>query len=290
MGAKSTTKRKLETGSKTGVLNLSARKLGGFPQKLLAKEGAEFARLRALDLSKNKLRALDDEDLSVLAHLKNLNLAGNALGSARALGGLPALQTLDLSDNRLTTLPVLPAKTLKSVNVSGNALVLLDFPHAQHAGGGPSGKTFSKLKEWNASRNRIVGIAAAFFQQCAKLERLDVSRNQLEAIVSEISLLTKLQHLDVSHNRIGELAAEVGRCRALQTVLATHNQLSSVPEALLDNGMLSRLRLEGNPGLTKDIFLALEGASEFMERRTARIETQMHGGLHNTDRSVCGLD
>ena len=131
MGAKSTkptTARKLETGSKTGVLNLSARKLTVFPAKLLA--GGGFARLRTLDLSKNKLKYLDGLDLSVLKNLKSLNLAGNLLRSAgRALSGLRALQTLDLSDNRLATLPALPAAgALKAVNVSGNALVLLDFP------------------------------------------------------------------------------------------------------------------------------------------------------------------
>ena len=293
MGAKSTTKRKLETGSKTGVINLSGKKLTAFPKKIL-NDSETFGRLRSLDLSNNRLCALDDVDLSELTCLKTLNLRGNSLRSVTSLGGLTALQVLDLSRNSLVSLPLLPTKALKSVDVSSNALVLLDFPHSQHTiSDGNSGRNnpvFSKLKAWNASHNQLAGIAAAFFSQCVKLERLDVSHNCLEEFVGQVSMLKKLNHMDASHNNLSALPEEIGQCIFLQTLLVNHNRLSSIPAALLENGALSRLRLEGNPNITKDVFLALEGAAEYMERRKARIETQIHGGLHDTDRSVCGLD
>ena len=72
-------------------------------------------------------------------------------------------------------------------------------------------------------------------------------------------------------------------------LLADNNKLKTLPSTLLLADSLSRLRLEGNR-MTKKQFLALDGSSEFMARRTARLERQLAGGMHDTDRSVCGLD
>ncbi len=297
------TRAKLDTGAKTGVLTLSRKKLTAFPSKLLRRPGAAapFAKLRSLDLSHNKLRALGGGgSFDLAAHLPALaalHLHHNQLASCAGLQGLAKLQSLDLSHNALAVLPALPlGGALKTVNVSHNQIQLLDFPSAMHGAGTGNGrgtaKGLAKLKEWHAAHNRIVGVSAAFYTLCAaKLERLDLSHNALEQLVGEIALLQRLVHLDVSHNSLAKLPGEaLGSCRSLQTVLAASNRLTGVPAALLENGTLSRLRLEGNAAITKASFLELPGAASFMERRKQRVDREIGGGLHETDRTVCGLD
>ena len=85
------------------------------------------------------------------------------------------------------------------------------------------------------------------------------------------------------------LPDELGECSELQILLVNNNQLKTVPSALLTSESLSRLRLEGNK-ITKKQFLALSGIDIFMKKRNARLERQLAGGMHETDRSVCGLD
>jgi len=276
--SKKTTAKSLTTGAKTGVIILPKRKLKKFPSQLLKSPLEQFSKVRSLDLSSNYL-----VDVNVsLAHFKSLktfNLSGNRLTRLTNVHQLSSLQNLDISNNQLIALPTLPLK-IQKILASHNNIAVVDCT-----------LKLSKLKELDLSHNVLVGVTSAFFQECSldKLERLDLSHNSLEAIATTMGVLPRLVHLDISNNRLATLPQELGQCKTLQTVLATHNILAAVPTALLDNGALSKMRLEGNR-ISKEDFLDTEGADEFMERRKARIDREIHGGMHSTDRTVCGLD
>ena len=278
MGAKNTktTAKSLDTGSKTGVIILPNKKYKKFPAALL-KTPQQFHKVRSLDLSSNLLQHLNNLDMS---HLKTLNLSHNKLTSVSStLSQLKALQILNVSHNQLIALPALPSK-LQKLNVSHNKIVVVDCT-----------VQLSKLKEFDMSYNLIVGIGASMYETCSldKLERLNISFNQLETLEPSIGRLVKLVHLDVTQNCLTDLPTELGNCKTLQTVLVANNALRTVPTSLLTNGALSRLRLEKNE-ISKDDFLEIDGCDEFMERRRRRIDREIQGGLHETDRSVCGLD
>ena len=281
MGAKNTktTAKSLDTGSKTGVIILPNKKYKKFPTALL-KTPQQYHKVRSLDLSSNLLQHLNNIDISHFKSLKTFNLSHNRLTSVSStLSQLNALQNLNVSHNQLIALPALPSK-LQKLNVSHNKIVVVDCT-----------VQLSKLKEFDMSYNLIVGIGASMYETCSleKLERLNISYNQLESLESSIGRLVKLVHLDVTQNRLTDLPMELGKCKTLQTVLVANNALRTVPTSLLTNGALSRLRLEKNE-ISKDDFLEIEGCDEFMERRRGRIDREIQGGLHETDRSVCGLD
>ncbi|UWF51779.1 hypothetical protein NYP20_12770 [Pseudomonas sp. N3-W] len=107
-------------------LNLSAIKLTeqGSNEFLRA-----FPNLRSLMLNKNGLARLP-EPVAELKALTRLDAASNDLRDVvqlqRELGGLPALETLDLSENTLSEFDVTGMTRLKSLDLHGN--VLSDWP------------------------------------------------------------------------------------------------------------------------------------------------------------------
>jgi Leucine-rich repeat (LRR) protein len=275
-----TTAKSLDVGSKTGVIILSKKNFKSFPKPLLKQQNDQYTKVRSLDLSSNLIVHLNNINLSHFKSLKSLNLSKNKLtNTGDVLTQLNVLQNLDLSQNSLIALPPLPSK-LQKLNVSYNSIAVVECSIK-----------LPKLKEFDLSHNEIVGIASSVFKDCSlnKLERLNLSDNRMETIESTIGNLLKLVHLDVTNNSLSILPSELGLCTSLQTVLAGNNHLKTVPTELLENGSLSKLRLEKN-NITKEFFLEITGSSEFMERRKGRIDREIHGGMHETDRSVCGLD
>jgi len=306
MGAKSTKKTtasSLDVGSKTGVIVLPNKKLKKIPAVLL-KNTKQYHKIRSLDLSSNLLTKLDD-DLTHFKVLKTLNLSKNRLVSLVSAAQLKSLQNLDISHNNFVSLPILPGK-LQKINVSCNKIAIVECGDGDGGGGGGGGGDgggggaggdgggddkwcLPKLKEIDLSSNVIVGLTSSMFAVMQNLERLDLSNNHLEMIDPSIGTLMKLVHLNVTNNRLVALPSELGACKGLQTVLAANNMLETVPTELLENGALSKIRLEGNQ-MIKSSFLEMNGVDEFMERRKARLNREIHGGMHGTDRSVCGLD
>ena len=114
---------------------------------LLGAGGGGLALLSSLDLSHNKIAAMDFS-LRALAHLADVGLAGNELDHVPlAVHSLPALRALDLSGNFLAALP-------------------------------PAVGRLSRLETLAASRNQIAAVAPDL-RRCAALATLDLSHNRL---------------------------------------------------------------------------------------------------------------
>lgn len=261
---------KLENAQKLGVLSLSEHGLDDIPGPVFGPELAK--KLRTLDLSKNNLHKNLDH-LGDLAELKILNLDNNSLpaGSINSIEKLSKLQNLSLAGNQLgkptekstrDPLPLLPA-SLKQLNLSSNF--------------------FSSIPRPVLSKN------------LSKLEKLDLSSNQLATIPEEITNLVKLEELRLDSNMIVSLPSAMGRLSKLKALSLRNNQLrvtgtlndttnpQPLPSSLFTDTLLIDLNLHGN-SLTNTQLNTFDGFQDFLDRRQKVKSKTM------TNLDVCGLD
>ena len=83
--------------------------------------------LTYLDLSRNSLKAIEDEDILAFPNLVDLNLESNSLTSIAGLKHLKFLRSLNVANNQLTVIPTLvfhktrlPASSLEKLDLSNN--------------------------------------------------------------------------------------------------------------------------------------------------------------------------
>ncbi len=78
------------------------------------------------------------------------------------------------------------------------------------------------------------------------LRELDLSNNAVQALPSEISILTGLQSLHLASNALQELPAEISQCTALIGIDMSCNKLTSLPASLAKLQLLRDLQLSNN--------------------------------------------
>ena len=198
-------------------------------------------RLTTLNLSKNKL---DNDSLSVIAQidsLRELRLSGNVLQGMLTprLGNLKKLETLDISNNAITTLPSNSDElsNLRVLNVSGNKLSSLPFELLISL----------PLIEIDAARNRLSGnLFPINVSGLLHLKTLDVANNSLTSLTESGSIeLPSLQSLDATENRLTRMP-EMLACTELLTLIVAGNRLSSIPQSLTSLGKLKNVDLSRN--------------------------------------------
>eukprot|EP01062_Namystynia_karyoxenos_P073707 TRINITY_DN70521_c0_g1_i1.p1 TRINITY_DN70521_c0_g1~~TRINITY_DN70521_c0_g1_i1.p1 ORF type:complete len:308 (+),score=97.72 TRINITY_DN70521_c0_g1_i1:71-994(+) len=132
----------------------------------------QLAQLEVLDCSHNQLTVLPA--LSGLRSLKELNLGNNSIAycNAAAFTGTPRLRVLDLSANRLETLPesLFSLGRLEHLNVADNELAVL--------GDGEQVAQLKELRYLECERNRIVALPEELFA-ATKLNQLGLEGNPL---------------------------------------------------------------------------------------------------------------
>ncbi|GLU31263.1 hypothetical protein Busp01_11050 [Trinickia caryophylli] len=80
----------------------------------------------------------------------------------------------------------------------------------------------------------------------AKLQSLDLSRNKIEVLSSEIGQLTTMRKLDLSHNRLSELPDSIGQLTQLESLRVRHNALEFVTPSIGNLTNLKKLLLRAN--------------------------------------------
>ena len=111
------------------------------------------------------------------------------------------LQTLDLSNNQLSSLPTEIGK-----------LVNLKYLYLQD--------------------NQLTSLPAEI-GKLVNLKVLDLHNNQLSSLPTEIGKLINLHTLGLSNNQLTSLPAEIGKLVNLQTLYLGNNKLSSLPAEIL---------------------------------------------------------
>ena len=152
------------------------------------------------------------------------------------------------------------------------------------AAGGALPKTLKKL---NLSGNALSG--AMVVELPSRLTTVDLSDNALTELGDAFAGLVNVKELTLDGNRINLLGPELGGMAKLQVLSVRHNQVQGIAPAVFKDTHVDRIHLEGNP-MTKRSLMAMVGFGAFDGRRTKRLTKEIAGGLHDTDRSVCGLD
>jgi Leucine-rich repeat (LRR) protein len=267
------------------VISLSEHGLGSVPPELFC---PELAKLRTLDLSKNSLTSLGD--LGRLAELRSLNLDRNMLyaGSVGQLSLLTKLQNLSLASNHLgMQSPAPPADLAQkmqklTIRAAAPAESLPVLP--------PS------LKQVNLSSNGFLSVPEQLYSPAlVKLEKVDLSSNELATLPPGIVNLSSLEDLNLDNNLIVSLPDDVGRLRRLKALSLRNNRLrvsstvfnnttnpQPLPRGLFADTLLIDLNLHGN-AMTNTQLNQFDGFQDFLDRRQ-KVKSKT---LTNLD--VCGL-
>lgn len=255
------------------------RMLNNYQFLLLDCSYTRITTLRTLDVSKNKMKSLGH--LERLTNLKSLHCEGNQLpaGALAPVAKLSKLQSLFAGRNLLgktvatggssqpSPLPTLPA-TLKQLVLEHNF--------------------FSSVPRSVVSATLI------------KLEKLDLSHNQLASLPEEISNLKKLEELRLDNNMIVALPKAVGKLQKLKVLSLKQNAIAvrsttfsdrnpqPLPASLFADTPLIDLNLHGNK-ITSTQLNQFEGYSVFLDRRQKVKTKDLYGGAM-TNLDVCGLE
>ncbi|CAN6177882.1 unnamed protein product [Urochloa humidicola] len=225
-----------DAAGQVGSLDLSGSSISGTAF-------GNFSRLPALtrlDLSNNSIEgALPAGDIGRCRRLVHLDLSRNLIGGHLDVSGLARLQTLDVSENRFTSIS-LPAacKGLTVLNVSSNSLScdlaewLKNCTKLEHVDVSSNSLTghvwphMASLKQFNAAENNLTGIILNnFFPNGCKLESLDLSFNKLHgSLPGSVANCRDLVLLSLWGNNFGGLIpAGIGKITGLETLILGSN-------------------------------------------------------------------
>ncbi|XP_078115702.1 leucine-rich repeat-containing protein 40 isoform X1 [Sander vitreus] len=231
----------LKAARKSGQLNLSDRGLTEVPQevyrlnvdppedaKLNVSFGAsdrwwEQTDLTKLLLSSNQLTHLSD-DIRLLPALITLDLHDNKLSSLpSALGELQELQQLRLSNNQLRSLPVelCSLKKLSSLTLQQNLQESLPEELGQ----------LQNLTQLDLSNNHLK-ILPSSLGCLTCLQKLNLSNNQLSSLPDSLARLCNVKLLDCSKNQLTDVPASLSEMSALEQLYLRHNKLRLLPKLL----------------------------------------------------------
>jgi hypothetical protein len=231
---------------------------------------AEFTNLAHMDVAGNNLKF---EDLSTIPRLEVLEIALNGIRTLNSMGGFLSLTILDLSYNNLEpeailSLGNLPA--LRSLDLSNNGLARV--PHSMAAANDESGESsFAALETLTLDDNKLT--APGIFQALAGLPRLsvlDLNRNRISFVPQLVPSIPDGMETEVDPNAVKPFAS-------LQMLSMTENRIEHAEDVLTvatwDN--VEALHLAGNPIITKKSALPAE-LTEELRRRQNRGQPGIH--------------
>ena len=143
-------------------------------------------------------RSWKSEEFASLRHITHLNLASNELREVPIeLFLLPHLESLDLSNNQLESLPS------------------VTLPPAPELGAG--------IHEQDRK-----GMGQRISYRCNNLRSLQLSKNCLQSLPSQLFMLEMLEELDASHNSLSVLPLLLWLPSKLNKLILHHNMLSQL--------------------------------------------------------------
>ena len=200
---------------------------------------APLATLEVLDLSDCHLEELPPiEWRTALPRLRSLDVSRNRLKTLPT-DLPPSLMQLALQHNLLTTVPegVFRLTALTKLLLGGNRLTTLE---GQFAG-------LRALRMLYAGCNEITTLSEDLAGVAATLQVLYLGGNRLTQLPPVVASLTELVVVNLSHNGLESLSSDVAQLQKL-TVLHLHkNRLQTLPVELLALRQLRQLSIRDNP-------------------------------------------
>ncbi|XP_019639698.1 PREDICTED: malignant fibrous histiocytoma-amplified sequence 1 homolog [Branchiostoma belcheri] len=217
------------------------------------KEIKHFKRLRTVTIIGFKLDECSLSHLFQCTTIRSLKLSQCQLAQVpRSLANLKDLEILDLSHNRLVTLPSWPIRLmpcLKSLNVSHNKITVI----------GRVVKTLRALNALDLCYNDIEEIPFEILEM-ESLEAFSCSNNKIQVLppLDPANVSQNIEFVDLSNNKICEGPSSLLLIRTLKTLLLGGNQITTLPSDLDLNNLSPMLRvIDLSDNRLKDIPLPL---------------------------------
>ncbi|KAJ8718102.1 hypothetical protein PYW07_006032 [Mythimna separata] len=213
--------------------------------------------LLTLDLSNNKISSIDF-DKTDLGNLQSLFLRNNRLAQIKQehFHDLNSLEYLDLSGNSISQLEPNSFKSLKSLinlEISDNPL-----------SGTLKTDTFDglvSLPTLDISRNLLTTVQNASFNDMNELKDLNMSRSKIKELQFNVFVHTGyIETLDLSYNELENFLVNVTELVGLSTLLLNNNLLKTISSASLYGlSRMTNLNLAHNfmENIENDSFITL---------------------------------
>ncbi|EAA07066.3 AGAP010636-PA, partial [Anopheles gambiae str. PEST] len=207
---------------------------------------SNLTHLQSLSFRNNSLKQV--ERFAMLSSLTHLNFGYNQLVSLHndVFYGLPKLEGLDLSSNKLTRL---------SAELFGKNKNLMDFlADNQHSSGLVlEDKLFAgliMLQKVSVSNCNITVLPEKLFAGATEIQIINLSNNKLRSLPENLFRnLSNLVELNLQKNKLKSMLPDtlLADAAQLQTLNLCHNKLTTVNKHLLQSlGNLSKLQLSHN--------------------------------------------
>lgn len=188
-----------------------------------------------IDLSKNRIRDVEDGSFLSLKGLKILSLSRNILPSVpAAIRNLPTLQELDLSSNNISKLGCHDFTNLTRLKQLG--LYLNSIPTLNEC----AFKDLIRLQVLKLQNSQIIKLNGAFKRHLPYLKQLRLNGNKLTVIKQgELKGLQSLQNLSLHGNQIQDL--QKGCFTGLGNLTDLQLQSNNIQTEKFDQGCFSGL-------------------------------------------------
>ncbi|KAL3052385.1 hypothetical protein OYC64_005018 [Pagothenia borchgrevinki] len=197
-----------------------------------------------LTIQFTNITSISEQHLNATPRLRGLHLYSNHLQSLtpHLLRGVPLLNTLDLTGNRLSDLPagVFNPAPLKDLVLKNNRIEMAEAEWL------PDNCSITWL---DLSGNSLTKIPTALLQKLPHLETLDIANNRLEKIFADSLVpLTKLERLNLQNNKLETLDPSVlHSTRNLTYLFLSRNKLNKLPQNVFQElTQLRHLSLDDN--------------------------------------------
>mmetsp|Transcript_14523 Transcript_14523/g.33542 ORF Transcript_14523/g.33542 Transcript_14523/m.33542 type:complete len:242 (+) Transcript_14523:694-1419(+) len=180
-----------------------------------------LSNLVKLDLGANRIRVMDEEELSGLVNLEELWLGKNKIEVIGGLQKLTKLRRLDIQSNRLTSVESLSTQvdTLEELYLAHNGIT-------DEGASMPTGLAlpFSNLSTVDLSRNVLT--TTQHFEHLASLDELWLSGNKIESF-EVVQPLSKIPALDAVYLEYNPVAKEFEYRKKLKEMIPSLNQIDA---------------------------------------------------------------
>ena len=233
----------------------------------------QLRKLKVLNLfNQGVLAKLPWAELGGLGALEELNLAANKISVIpdAAFAGLSSLKVLSINDNRLVRLGSLkPLKLLEELRLYNNNLEEM-----------PDIGMMPRLTVLELNKNLIAAIPSGYFANTPAIEKLILSANLLAVVPASLASCASLQFLQLQDNKLKSFE-EAGwhELVQLETLFLQGNPALTVPASLGRCAALKRINVPSATNKLDGTFrmLALSTpGGKYWDKKGKAIETPMH--------------
>lgn len=189
--------------------------------KSIGKGLQHVRKLKVLRLDNNRLSKIDFREIGCCSQITTLDISCNNITDISAINALPALEELDVSNNKVSKIP--------------------DLGRCK------------KIQELDVSKNQISDLSG--LRNISSLTILRVESNKIVSMDS-LGKLRALQELYLSNNRISEVKSFASQFSSLEILDVSNNAITTVEElfTLSSISTLVELAVAGNPCESADSF------------------------------------